>query len=75
MKTPIKINEEVPLSKLTPRIIKPPAILDLRERLDAVPASSEPKIDSDRGPMKSRVNCEPPLRLNNDKPNVPAFLP
>ena len=74
-KSPIKKNEEVPLSKLTPRIIKPPAILDARERLDAVPASSEPKIDSGRGPMESRVNCEFPPRLKNDKPNVPAFLP
>ena len=74
-KTPIKINEEVPLSKLTPRIIKPPAILDLRENLNVKPASSEPKIDSGRGPMKFRVNCDFPPRLNNDKPNVPAFLP
>ena len=74
-KTPIKINEEVPLSKLTPRIIIPPPILDLRENLDLRPASSEPKIDSSRGPMKFRVNCDFPPRLNNDKPNVPAFLP
>ena len=74
-KTPIKKNEEVPLSKLTPRIIKPPAIQDLREKLDAEPASSEPKIDSGRGPMRTRVNCEFPPRLNNDRPNVPAFLP
>ena len=73
--TPIKINEEVPLSKLTPRIIKPPPILDLRENLDSRPASSEPKIDSGRGPMKFRVNCDFPPRLNNDKPNIPAFLP
>ena len=74
-KTPIKKNEEVPLSKLKPRIIKPPAIQDLREKLDAEPASSEPKIDSGRGPMRTRVNCEFPPRLNNDRPNVPAFLP
>ena len=74
-KTPTKINEEVPLSKLTPRIIKPPPILDLRENLDSRPASSEPKIDSGIGPMKFRVNCDFPPRLNNDKPNVPAFLP
>ena len=45
-KTPIKKNEEVPLSKLTPRIVKPPAKLDLRERQDAMPASSEPRNDS-----------------------------
>ena len=74
-KSPIKKNEEVPLSKLTPRTIKPPAILDAQERLNAVPASSEPKIDSGRGPMESRVNCEFPPRLNKDKPKVPAFLP
>ena len=74
-KTPKKKNEEVPLSKLTPRTIKPLAIQDLREKLDAEPASSEPKIDSGRGPMRIRVNCEFPPRLNNDRPNVPAFLP
>ena len=73
--SPIKKNDEESLSKLTPRTTKPSAIMDARERLDAVPASMEPKIDSGRGPMESRVNCEFPPCLKNDKPNVPAFLP
>jgi hypothetical protein len=71
--SPIKNNEDVPLSKLIHRSIKPPAIMDARERLNAVPASSVPKIDSGRGPMESRINCEIPPRPN--KPKVPAFLP
>ena len=75
-KTPVKKNEEVPLSKLTPRIIKPPAQLDLRARLDVAPASSVPKVDSGRPvPMESRVNCEFPPRKYDDKPTILAFLP
>ena len=41
-KTPTKSNEEVPLSKLAPRVIIPPPILDLREDLNLRPASSKP---------------------------------
>ena len=74
-KPPVKTNEEVPLSKLTPRRIKPPVKLDLRTRLDAAPASSEPKIDSGRGPMESRVSCEFPPRQNDNEPRIPAWLP
>ena len=39
------------------------------------PASSKPKIDSGRGPIKYRVNCDFPPRQNNDSPNIQPFLP
>ena len=58
--TPVKNNEEVPLSKLAPRKITPPRILDLRNRLDAAPESSGHKIDSGV-PLASRINFDPPL--------------
>ena len=44
-KTPTKSNEEMPLSKLAPRVLIPPPILDLREDLNLRPASSKPKIE------------------------------
>ena len=69
--SPIKNNEDVPLSKLIHRSTKPPSIVDAREKLNAVPASSVPKIDSGRGPVESRIEIPP--RPNN--PKVPAFLP
>ena len=74
-KTPTKSNEEVPLSKLAPRVLIPPPILDLREDLNLRPSSSKPKIDGGKGPIKYRINCDFPPRLNNDSPNIPAFLP
>ena len=74
-KTPVKRKEEVPLYKMKPRVIKPPAIQDLRDKLAAETASSKPKIDSGRGPISTRVNCDFPPRLSNESPSVPAFLP
>jgi hypothetical protein len=72
--SPIKNSEDVPLSKLIKGSIKPPAILDARDRLNAVPASSVPKIDSGRGPVESRIEI-PPRPKNPNNPKVPAFLP
>jgi hypothetical protein len=69
--SPIKNNEDVPLSKLIQRSTKPPSIVDAREKLNAVPASSAPKLDSGRGPVESRIRIPP--RPNNSQ--VPAFLP
>ena len=68
-KTPTKSDEEVPLSKLAPRVLIPPPILDLRKDLNLRPASSKPKIDGGKGPIKYRINCDFPPRLN-DSPNI-----
>ena len=73
--TPKKNDEDVPLSKLTPKRVRPPVKQDLRARLDAVPASSEPKIHSGRGPLESRVNCEFPPRQNENEPRISPWLP
>ena len=63
--SPSKNSEDVPLSKLIP---------DAREKLNARPASSVPKIDGGRGPVESRIWV--PTRPNNPNvPTVPAFLP
>ena len=78
-KTPTKSEEEVPLSKLSPRVLTPPPKLDLREELNLRPASSKPKIDGGGGPIKYRISCDFPPRLEmqrqNDTPHIPAFVP
>ena len=73
-KSPSKNSEDVPLSKLKKGTIKPQNISDARERLNAVPASSAPKIDGGRGPVESRI-WVPPSPRNPKIPKVPAFLP
>ena len=73
-KSPSKNSEDVPLSKLKKGTIKPQNISDARERLNAVPASSAPKIDGGRGPVESRI-WVPPSPSNPNIPKVPAFLP
>ena len=72
--SPSKNSEDVPLSKLIKGTIKPQNISDARERLNAVPASSVPKIDGGRGPVESRI-WVPPRPSNPNFPKVPAFLP
>ena len=69
-KTPNKSTEEMPLSKLAPRVLIPPPRLDLREDLNLRPTSSKPKIDGGMGPVKYRVNCDFPPRQNNDSPKI-----
>ena len=73
--TPIKNNEEVPLSMLIPRRIKPPAILDLRTKIDEAPATSEPKLDSGMGPVQSRISCKFPPRQSENINLVRPWLP
>ena len=74
-KTPNKSNEEMPLSKLAPRVLIPPPRLDLREDLNLRPTSSKPKIDGGMGPVKYRVNCDFPPRQNNDSPKIQPWTP
>ena len=65
--TPVKNREDVPLSKLIPRNIKPPSVRDLRNRIDMAPISPEPRLDRDMGPIRSRINCEFPPRQNSSE--------
>ena len=60
--TPVKNKEDVPLSKLIPRYIKPPCVRDLRNRLEGAPGSPERRLADDMGPMRSRIGCEFPPR-------------
>ena len=57
--SPVKNDEDVPLSRLTQNPTKRP---DARDRLNTMPHSSEPKLDSGRGPLRSRISCDIPPR-------------
>ena len=65
--TPVKNKEEVPLSKLIPRNIKPPSVMDLRNRIEGAPVSPEPRLDGGMGPIRSRINWELPPRQNGSE--------
>ena len=73
--TPVKSSEDVPLSMLTPRRLKPPARLDLRTRIEEAPVTSEPRLDSGKGPMRSRVSCEFPPRQSENEQRIQPWLP
>ena len=73
--TPVKNSEDVPLSMLTPRRIRPPARLNLQTRLEEAPASTVPKLDTGRGPIRSRVGCEFPPHQNDNEPRISPWLP
>jgi hypothetical protein len=57
--SPVKNDEDVPLSRLTQKSLKRP---EARDRLNTMPHSTEPKLDSGRGPLRSRISCDFPPR-------------
>ena len=57
--SPVKNDEDVPLSRLTQKSLKRP---EARDRLNSMPRSTKPKLDSGRGPLRSRISCDFPPR-------------
>ena len=60
---------------LIPRKIKPPPILDLRNRIEEAPVSPEPRLDGGMGPMRTRVSCEFPPRQSGGERRTQPWNP